>query len=136
MRRALGLPAPEAEVGRSAHDFVSLCGAEQVYLTREKQDGAPTVPSRWLMRLKALLGGLGLADALVPEQPWLAWARAHDAARRVPPIAAPARPPLELRPRKLSVSKVETWIRTLRHFAASILDSSRCPRSVRLRAPR
>ena len=130
MRRALGLPAPEAEIGRSAHDFVSLCGAEQVYLTRaEKQDGAPTVPSRWLMRLKALLGGLGLADALAPEQPWLAWARARDAARRVPPIAAPApRPPLELRPRKLSVSKVETWISNpYAIFAGSILELEPLP---------
>ena len=94
VRRRAGLPDARREAGRRADR-----------------------PSRWLMRLKALLGGLGLADALVPEQPWLAWARAHDAARRVPPIAAPApRPPLELRPRKLSVSKVETWIRTLRHL--------------------
>jgi ATP-dependent helicase/nuclease subunit B len=130
MRRALGLPAPEAEIGRSAHDFVSLCGAQHVYLTRaEKQDGAPTVPSRWLMRLKALLGGLGLADALAPEQPWLAWARARDAARRVPPIAAPAPcPPLQLRPRRLSVSKVETWISNpYAIFAGSILQLEPLP---------
>ena len=51
MRSELGLPSPEEEIGRAAHDFVSLLGAETVYLTRaEKVDGVPTVPSRWLMR--------------------------------------------------------------------------------------
>ncbi len=56
MRSELGLPSPEVEIGRAAHDFVSLLGAETVYLTRaEKVDGVPTVPSRWLMRVTALL---------------------------------------------------------------------------------
>ena len=65
MRKALGLPSPEEEIGHAAHDFTSLLGASRVFLTRaEKIDGVPTVPSRWLMRLKALLDGLGAADAL------------------------------------------------------------------------
>ena len=60
MRQTLGLPAPEERIGEEAHAFVSLLGAERVYLTRAaKIDGVPTVPSRWLLRLQALLAGLG-----------------------------------------------------------------------------
>ena len=68
MRKELGLPSPEQEIGYAAHDFTSLLGAERVYITRaEKIDGVPTVPSRWLMRLEALLAGLNIADALQPD---------------------------------------------------------------------
>ena len=58
MRQALGLPAPEERIGDAAHIFTSLLGVERVYLTRAaKIDGVPTVPSRWLLRLQALLAG-------------------------------------------------------------------------------
>ncbi len=112
MRMTLGLPSPEEEIGRAAHDFISLAGADQVIMTRAaKVDGVPTVPSRWLLRLKALLGGLHADDALTPKSEWLAWARNRDhiATRRL--IRAPEpRPPLGLRPRQLSLSDVETWM--------------------------
>ncbi len=78
MRASLGLPSPEEKIGYAAHDFTSFLGAERVYLTRaQKIDGVPTVPSRWLMRLDALLAGLGLKDALTTDEPWLGWARAR-----------------------------------------------------------
>jgi ATP-dependent helicase/nuclease subunit B len=81
MRQALGLPAPEERIGAAAFDFASHLGAERVVLTRAaKVDGAPTVPSRWLLRLQALVKGLGLS--LEAEQPWLAWARARSAVER------------------------------------------------------
>lgn len=112
MRVTLGLPAPESETGRAAHDVVTLLGADRVILTRaNKVDGVPTVPSRWLLRLKALLGGLGTTDVLASDAPWLAWARNRDhiPARRT--IAQPEpRPPLALRPRRMSLSDVETWV--------------------------
>ncbi|MCK9911944.1 hypothetical protein MXD81_22505, partial [Microbacteriaceae bacterium K1510] len=74
-------------------------------------DGVPTVPSRWLMRLQALLAGFGISDALQSEQPWLGWARARDDAERRQRISAPEpRPPLALRPRKMSVTRIETWL--------------------------
>ncbi len=113
MRAELGLPSPEEEIGRAAHDFVSLLGAETVYLTRaEKVDGVPTVPSRWLMRVTALLKGMNLLLVLEAEKPWLAWARARDwidlSNRRV--IQAPEpRPPVEMRPRRMSVTEIERW---------------------------
>ena len=112
MRRDLGLPSPEEEIGRAAHDFVSLLGAKTVYLTRaEKVDGVPTVPSRWLMRLTALLNGMDLTSVLEPDKPWLAWARARDRIKRRIEIKAPQpTPAVALRPRRMSVTEIERWI--------------------------
>ena len=113
MRATLGLPAPEERIGDAAHIFMSLLGAERVYLTRAaKIDGVPTVPSRWLLRLQALLGGAG-PDGASRSEPWLAWAQARNAHRagQATPVRAPEpRPPLALRPRKLSVTTIEKWI--------------------------
>jgi ATP-dependent helicase/nuclease subunit B len=113
MRKALGLPAPEEEIGRAAHDFTTFLGADRVFLTRAtKVDGAPTVPSRWLMRLRALLDGLGLGDVLGAREPWLAWARARNHVQQRRPVSAPEpRPSLAARPRRASVSDVEQWIK-------------------------
>lgn len=112
MRRDLGLPAPEEQIGYAAHDFTSLLGAKRVYLTRaEKIDGVPTVPSRWLMRIVALLDGLGLRELIAMDQPWLGWARMRDAIPIRRPASPPEpRPPVAMRPRRLSVSGVETWL--------------------------
>lgn len=114
MRAELGLPAPEDAIGRAALDVTGLFGADEVVLTRAgRVDGAPTVPSRWLMRIDALLGGMKLTDALRPDLPWLGWARARDHIESMPaPLRAPEpRPVLRLRPRQLSVSDIELWIR-------------------------
>ncbi len=114
MRATLGLPSPEETIGRAAQDVTGLIGAREVVLTRAgRVDGAPTVPSRWLMRMDALLGGMNLDGALrQDERPWLAWARARDAAANtLKPVSAPEpRPPIALRPRQLSVSAIELWI--------------------------
>jgi len=116
MRAALGLPEPERLTGLSAHDFAMGLCAPQVVLTRaQKDDGAPTAPSRWLARLRLIAGALGLSDALVPQQPWLEWAQARAAAgagagrNEAPRPPAPC-PPLAARPRRLSVSDVERWL--------------------------
>src|SRR5262249_17860374 len=100
MRQELGLPAAEQRLGEAAHDFVSLLGAPQVYLSRAcKRDGVPTVPSRWLIRLQVLLEAGSLAEA---GSRWLAWAeqrnRSPAAARPLP--APEPRPALALRPRR------------------------------------
>lgn len=112
MREALGLPSPEEKIGQAAHDFATLLAAPEVILTRaEKKDGVPTVPSRWLLRIEALLRGMGVHDALKPKDPWLAWARSRDAVTPVPRLPVPEpRPKLANRPRQLSVSRVEAWI--------------------------
>jgi ATP-dependent helicase/nuclease subunit B len=130
MRSELGLPSPEEAIGYAAHDFTSLLGAKQVYLTRaEKIDGVPTVPSRWLMRMQALLAGFGIADALHAKQPWLGWARMRDHAQRLPRISAPEpRPPVAMRPRKMSVTRIETWLANpYAIFARDILKLDKLP---------
>ncbi len=114
MRAALGLPEPERLTGLSAHDFAMGLCAPEVVLTRAKKDeGAPTMPSRWLARLRLIAGALGLSDALEPEQPWLDWAQARAVTgagrNEVPRPPAPC-PPLAARPRRLSVSDVERWL--------------------------
>jgi ATP-dependent helicase/nuclease subunit B len=115
MRQQLKLPSPEEDIGRAAHDFISLMGAERVYLTRaEKIKGVPAVPSRWLMRLTALLDGMNMTQALKAERPWLGWARTRDfvdEAKRIRLNAPEPRPELGLRPRRMSVTRVEEWIR-------------------------
>jgi len=87
--------------------------APEVVLTRAlKADGTPSVPSRWVSRLRLLADALGLGEALQPAQPWLAWAIARNApaqTRESPRPPAP-RPPVAARPRALSVSDVERWI--------------------------
>lgn len=112
MRERLGLPSPEERIGHAAHDVSGLLGARVVHITRaRKVDGTPTVASRWLLRLRALLAGAGCEDALAANQNWLGWARHRHRVEATPAARAPApRPPLALRPRSLSVSDVETWI--------------------------
>lgn len=107
MRQALGLAPLERRLGQAAHDFVTLAAAPRVVVTRAaKIDLAPTVPSRWLRRLDALAGADGW-----PRDPALAQAAALDPPRGAP-LAEPAPvPPLASRPRRFSVTEVETLIR-------------------------
>ncbi len=111
MRAAVGLPSPEERIGLSAHDFVmASCAAPRAVLCApRRKDAAPAVPARWLVRLDALLEGrlrLGTHDAA-------AWVRALDRPDGPPrPVSPPApAPPVALRPRKLSVTEIETWLR-------------------------
>ncbi len=111
MRARIGLPSPEAAIGQSAHDFTgAVFAAPTVVLSCPRRlDGAPTVPARWLTRLDMFLAGRGAA---LPRHPAIDWARALDrpvALRAVPPPAP--RPALHRRPRKLSVTEIEKWLR-------------------------
>jgi double-strand break repair protein AddB len=112
MREKLGLSPPERRNGLGAHDFAQALGAGTVYLTRAlKVDGVPTVPSRWLQRLLALVKASGLEPRIEPEQPWVEWARERDKVSSFEPVKAPKPcPPVEARPRKLSVTRIERWI--------------------------
>ncbi len=112
MRDKLGLSPPERRNGLAAHDFAQALGAGTVYLTRAlKLDGVPTVPSRWLQRLLALVKASGLEPRIEPEQPWVEWARERDKVEGFEPVKAPKPcPPVEARPRKLSVTRIEKWI--------------------------
>jgi ATP-dependent helicase/nuclease subunit B len=116
MRERLGLPPPERRIGLAAHDFAqAACAPEVTLIHVERRDGQPAVKSRWLWRLETLATGAGLA--LPRRDEVLAWSRALDAPLPEPPAAlAPARPPeprppVAARPRRLSVTQVETWVR-------------------------
>ncbi|MHA1107552.1 MAG: double-strand break repair protein AddB [Alphaproteobacteria bacterium] len=118
MRGDFGLPQPERRIGLTAHDFVQAFSAPEVMLTRaERVDGTPTVPSRWLLRLENVIDGAGLDGAAIlakagHDDNWLGWQAAADRPDRVQPVAPPEpRPPIKARPRGLSVTQVETWMR-------------------------
>ncbi len=110
MRARFGLSPPERRIGQAAHDFAQAVAARRVVLTRAtKVDGTPTVASRWMQRLQALVASAGRA---LPVPSALFWQEALDRPARVMPVIPPApRPPLAARPRRLSVTEVETWIR-------------------------
>ena len=111
MRKAAGLPSPEERVGLAAHDFVQVvCAAPVAVLScPRRRDGAPTVPSRWLARLDAFLGGQSVE---LPRHPAAEWAAALDQPADGPrPVAPPQpRPPVALRPRRLGVTEIETLL--------------------------
>ena len=112
MRAAVGLESPEERVGQMAHDYAMLaCAAPAVVLScPRRREGAPTVPARWLVRLEAYLDG---QRSPLPKHPGAAWARLLDQPAGAPRPAQPPqpRPPVDARPRRLSVTEVETWLR-------------------------
>jgi ATP-dependent helicase/nuclease subunit B len=113
MRKKLGLEPPERAIGLSAHDFATLAAGPRVILTRAlKSEGSPTTPSRWLQRLSQLTKGLKLDAKLESATRHDALASAMAVPDIVTRIARPEpRPPVESRPRSLSVTEIETWLR-------------------------
>ncbi|MEO0387019.1 MAG: PD-(D/E)XK nuclease family protein, partial [Pseudomonadota bacterium] len=120
LRRTLGLPATERQIGLSAHDFQQAVSTGAVVLTRALRDeSAPTVAARWMLRLENLLLGLGPegASAWTAMRArgalWQARAAALDRpAAKIPPAPRPApAPPAAARPRRLSATAVGTLIR-------------------------
>ena len=57
IRKSLGLPAQERQIGLSAHDLVGAMGARKVILSRARRDDSgPAIASRFLLRLKGMCG--------------------------------------------------------------------------------
>ena len=116
MMKVLGLPLPERRIGLSAHDFAQAFCARHVYLARaRREEGTPTVPSRWLLRLELFSKNTPweAANATVAAR-WQSWQRELDSPEdrecvQIPPPAP--RPPVASRPRRLSVTQIETWMR-------------------------
>lgn len=118
MRKQFGLPLPERKIGLAAHDFQQAMGAGRVLLTRAARvEGAPTVPSRWLLRLDAFLRccgtGLPLLESGGEQTQERNWARIIDRPVGVAtPCSRPApRPGAARRPNRLSVTQIELWRR-------------------------
>lgn len=114
MRTGMGLQPPERRIGLSAHDFMQGLSGNRVVVTRsERTDGAPTVPSRWLQRLRPVVGGDAFAAMQQRGACVLDWAmRLDQAADPQGPAPRPnPKPPVSARPGGLSVTEVETLIR-------------------------
>ncbi len=113
MRVAFGLPNPDQHIGQTAHDFVQLAAQHSITLLRSERSGVtPTNPSRWLLRLQAILKMLGQENALIPVQSWHQWASALDKVDAVEPCPPPAvTVAAHLLPERVSATDIELWIR-------------------------
>lgn len=113
MRNDFGLPSDEKSIGLAAHDFVQGFCAKNIVMTRAQQvDGTPCVPSRWLQRLDTVLGSAGLSLARLDQTSMLHWARHIDEVQERISYDRPSPcPPLSARPHKVSVTKIENWLR-------------------------
>jgi len=108
IRKSLGLPAQERQIGLSAHDLVGAMGAKKVILSRaHRDDSGPAIASRFLLRLKGMCG-----DNLKEHPQARAWLSAIDQPEREPqPYARPAPlPSREQRHVPISVTQVDSLI--------------------------
>jgi ATP-dependent helicase/nuclease subunit B len=86
--RALGVPGADFRIGLAAHDLAAALGAPEVVLSYALRDeGGPVIPSRFVLRLRAMLG-----PELAPQhEEWdavdLSWRIDH-----APPAEAYPRP--------------------------------------------
>ncbi len=113
MRDMLGMKQPEAQIGQTAHDFAQAFGCGEVKLLWSKRIGdSPAAPSRWINRLQMILNASGLRDRVGSRSDWAEMARKLSEAKAVTPIAMPKpAPPVALRPRQLSVTRIEKLVR-------------------------
>ena len=116
MKRDFEMSSPERAIGVMAADFAHLLNGKEVYLTRaERLDGAPTKKSRWWLRLETVLAANFGTDkekiGALYDNCYTAWAKYLERAEVLTPIKAPApKPPVSMRPREISASKVETYM--------------------------
>ena len=110
MRAMLGLSPPERRIGQTAHDFTMAMGAQRVVISRaRKRDGAPTVRSRFLQRLHAVAGDAEWSRCVSRGETWRSLAEAIDRPADKIRIDPPQpKPDLDLRPTRLSVTRIET----------------------------
>ena len=109
MRRQLGLSPPERRIGQSAHDFTMAFGAREVVVSRAlKRNGSPTVASRLVTRLAALAGD-AFDACRARGAHMLAIAALLDHPRETRSVERPEpKPDVALRPKRLSVTRIET----------------------------
>ncbi|MFV0645745.1 MAG: double-strand break repair protein AddB, partial [Sphingomonadaceae bacterium] len=71
--RALGIPGTDFRIGLSAHDLAGAMGTPEVILSRSARDmSGPTIPSRFLLRVEALMGGRMLGRQMENTIPQIA----------------------------------------------------------------
>ena len=114
MRQELGMSSPERRTGLAAHDFQQLMGKKEVFLSRSSRvDKSPTVASRWLQRLSALIGDKQTANLRKRGDLYLQYADQLDkSTEENKRVERPnPKPPVAARPTSLAVTDIETWIR-------------------------
>ncbi|MFC3174736.1 double-strand break repair protein AddB [Novosphingobium bradum] len=66
--RALGVPGADFRIGLAAHDLAAALGAPEVVLSHARRDeSGPAIPSRFVLRVRAMLGEKLLKDHVETE---------------------------------------------------------------------
>ncbi|AFX99604.1 inactivated superfamily I helicase [Candidatus Endolissoclinum faulkneri L2] len=114
MRRNFGLPDVDLTTGQMAHDIAMAMGVQEIFLTRSQRTGSnPTIPARWLLRLDTV------ARLLHSEEKLKFWQELPSYSYTLldmPKVFDPGQQPrpqprLNQRPRRLSVTQIDTWLR-------------------------
>jgi ATP-dependent helicase/nuclease subunit B len=104
VRQELSLGGLDRRVGLSAHDLATALGGRDVLITRSRRDErAPTIASRFVLRLEAMLGGIERDHRVVALATEI---DAHYGPAQLSKRPAPA-PPASQRPRVISVTEVD-----------------------------
>jgi ATP-dependent helicase/nuclease subunit B len=109
MKGGLELEPPERRIGLAAHDFMMAMGHQRLVLSRAvRSGGAPASASRWLQRLTTFVGPDHTAAMCGRGEQLIAWAKSLDAGETKPVRRPRPVPPVKARPRKFSVTEIET----------------------------
>lgn len=114
MLLAAGLQPPERQAGLAAHDFAQALGNGQLVMAYSERIGtSPAIASRLVQRLEAFAGKQASTAMRARGQVWLDAARQLDGVETVKPAQRPMpNPPAALRPKQLSVTEIETLMRS------------------------
>ncbi len=108
MRKEIGLPSVEQEIGLNAADFLNLATAEHVIITRAITENAPMEKSRFLRRIEASLQKQEHLSLVKKDSPFHDWRMQLIKAEQtlsLRPARKPApKPPLKARPTQLSIT--------------------------------
>ncbi len=104
--RALGVPSGEFRIGLAAHDLAGALGAPEVVLSwAQRSEGGPVIPSRFVLRVQAMLGELADHHREVEA---VELARAIDHAAPAPAYPRPQpKPSAEQRDVALAVTAID-----------------------------
>ncbi len=109
-----GLEPPEKRIGQAAHDFEMAMGNKHVIIAHSKNIGTSTAQaSRLLQRLNAFIGEEEMLKCKQRGDIWLEQAQAIDFCANPKPAIRPVpNPKQSLRPKSLSVTEIETLVRS------------------------
>ncbi len=110
MKSEIGLEPPERRIGLAAHDFQMGMGAKNVILSRsQKSGGAPTVASRWVQRLCAVLSADIVQAMTLRGEELIAFSAVHQSEKAAPISQRPdPKPDPNYQPNSYSFSEIST----------------------------